>query len=114
MCLNELCACLQETLRSSVLCPLVRGLGDIQTFAFFHILQMQRRGSPPPFPEVAGHRPKATQRTSFLVAMGAAKLILLSVAVHCEKGQDCACKGETGAELDESDPDEDGLFIPLL
>ena len=77
---------------SSVLCPPVGGLSDIQTFAFFHILQMQRRRGPPPFPEEAGHRPKIAHRTSSLVTMGAAKSSLLSVVVRHEKRQDCECK----------------------
>lgn len=70
----------------------VGGLSDIQNFAFFHILQMQRRRGPPPFPEEAGHRPQITWRTLSLVTLGAAKSILFSVVVRQEKGQDCECK----------------------
>lgn len=43
-----------------------------------------------------------------------AKLLLLSIAVHCGIGQVCECKGETKAEVDETNPDEGGLLIALL
>lgn len=86
------CACARRRLWEALFFVPVGGLSDIQTFVFFHILQMQRRRGPPPFPEEAGHRPQITWRTLSLVTMGAAKSILFSVVARQEKGQDCECK----------------------